>query len=51
VHTFIDKVVNDSFWTQSVDAPTAGTTPVTVTTNGPSKDRWTLAAVEIPAAG
>jgi hypothetical protein len=50
-HTFIDKVVNDSFWTQSVDAPTADTTPVTVTTNGPSKDRWTLAAVEIPAAG
>lgn len=52
VHTFIDKGVNDTFWTQKVDAATANAgDKVTVSTNGPTKDRWTMAAVEILPAG
>ena len=51
VHKFIDNRVGDSYWTQSVDAPTAKAgTPVVVSVSGPQKDRWTYAAVEIPAA-
>jgi hypothetical protein len=51
VHSFIDHRVRDSFWTQKVDDPTAANAPVTVTTTGPVNDRWTMAAVEIRAAG
>lgn len=50
VHTFVDKRVNDSFWVQKVDTPTKAGEPVTVADTAPTKDRWTLAAVEIPAA-
>ena len=50
VHLFVDARVHDSFWTQSVTAPTTTGTAVTVTDTGPTKDRWTLAAVEITAA-
>jgi hypothetical protein len=51
VHKFIDNRVGDSYWTQSVDAPTdEALTPVVVSATGPLKDRWTYAAVEIPAA-
>jgi hypothetical protein len=51
VHSFIDRRVCDSFWTQRVNTPTGVlTTPVTVRATGPVKDRWTMAAVEIPAA-
>lgn len=47
VHTFLDPRVHDTFWTQSVDAPTTTGTSVTVGDTGPVTDRWTLAAVEI----
>jgi hypothetical protein len=51
VHTFTDKGVHDSFWTQKVDGPTANAgDKVVVSTNGPAKDRWTMAAVEIRPA-
>jgi hypothetical protein len=50
VHRFIDRRVNDSFWTQKVDDPTAANASVTVTTTGPVNDRWTMAAVEIRPA-
>jgi hypothetical protein len=51
-HSFIDQRVNDSFWTQKVgDSTAAANAPVTVTTTGPVNDRWTIAAVEIRAAG
>jgi hypothetical protein len=49
VHKFIDTRVHDSFWTQSVVSTTTIGTAVTVADTGPVKDRWTLAAVEIPA--
>ena len=44
---FIDRTVNDSYWTSRVDDPTADTTPVTIKVTGPRKDLWTYAAVEI----
>ena len=50
VHLFLDRRVHDAFWTQSVDTPTTVGTDVTVGDTGPTHDRWTLAAVEIPAA-
>jgi hypothetical protein len=52
VHTFVDTRVKDTFWTQKVDTATvkAGD-KVGVSTNGPTKDRWTMAAVEILPAG
>jgi hypothetical protein len=50
VHVFVDKSVHDSFWTQKVTAPTTTGASVTVADTVPVKDRWTLAAVEIPAA-
>lgn len=50
VHQYVDNGVHDSFWTQKVDAPiTSAGTPVTVSDTGFTKDRWTLAAVEISA--
>ena len=49
-HLFVDSRVHDSFWTQSVTAPTTAGTAVTVGDTGPTSDRWTLAAVEITAA-
>ena len=49
VHTFIDKRVHDSFWTQKVDAATTSKATVTVAVTKPTKDRWTMVAVEIPA--
>ncbi len=50
VHQFVDKRVHDSFWTQKVDTPTTLGTAVIVKDTAPTKDRWTLAAVEIRAA-
>jgi hypothetical protein len=50
VHTFVDKRVHDSYWTQSVGTPTGSGTPVTVRDTVPVNDRWTLAAVEIAAS-
>ena len=50
VHVFLDRRVNDSFWTQSVDAPTSAGTPVKLSDSKPVSDRWSLAAVEIPGA-
>jgi Bacterial Ig domain len=51
VHQFLDTHVHDSFWVQRVDTPTLDTTPVTIKATGPVKDRWTMAAVEIPPHG
>jgi hypothetical protein len=50
VHQFIDTRVLDTFWTQSVNAPTVTGTSVTVADTGPVNNRWTLAAVEIAPA-
>ena len=50
VHTFIDKRVHDSFWTQKVDAATTSKATVTVADTKPTKDRWSMVAVEIPSA-
>ena len=50
VHQFVDTRVHDSFWTQKVDTPTTIGTDVTVKDTVPTKDRWTLATVEIPPA-
>jgi hypothetical protein len=47
VHGYVDRRVHDAYWTQKVNAPTVGTTPVTVKVTGPTTDRWTIAAVEI----
>ena len=49
VHTFLDRRVHDTFWTQKVDAPTVAGTPVVVSDSGPT-GRWGLAVVEIPGA-
>jgi hypothetical protein len=50
VHKFIDTRVNDSYWTQRVDLPTLGGSPVVVKASGSVKDRWTMVAVEVPGA-
>jgi hypothetical protein len=42
--------VHDSFWTQKVDTPTTLGTTVIVKDTVPTKERWTLAAVEVPPA-
>ena len=49
-HVFVDHRVHDSFWVQKVAAPTIVGSAVTVRDTVPVKDRWTLAAVEVPAA-
>jgi uncharacterized repeat protein (TIGR01451 family) len=51
VHTFVDHRVHDSFWVQRLSAATQEAGRVTVANTAPhGRDRWTLAAVEIPAA-
>ncbi len=51
ISSFVDKRVHDAFWVQKVNAPTAvGGSAVTVSGSLPKSDRWTLAAIEIPAA-
>ena len=49
-HSFVDRRVSDSYWVQTVDAPTTAARAVNITTTGLGNDRWTIAAVEIPAA-
>jgi hypothetical protein len=51
VRSFIDRRVSDSYWVQQVDRPVDAGAEVRVQTNGFTKDRWTLAAVEIPGRG
>ncbi len=48
LHLRRDTAAGDSFWTQRFTAGTVSTEPVSVTAYGPSGDRWTVAAVEIP---
>lgn len=48
-HSFLDKRVGDSFWTESFDSPTTDF-PITIGASTPSTDRWQLVGVEIPAA-
>jgi uncharacterized repeat protein (TIGR01451 family) len=47
-HMFRDARVQDTFWTQSRDAATTGTSRVTIADTGFTNDRWTMVAVEIP---
>jgi hypothetical protein len=47
VHKFVDRRVSDTYWVQRVDAPVEAKQAVVVRTTGFTKDRWTLAAVEI----
>jgi hypothetical protein len=51
VHEFVDRRVQDAYWTQRVNSLTAGTRPVTVGVTGFNKDRWNMTAVEIPGIG
>ena len=51
VRSFIDRRVSDSYWVQKVDAPVQAGVDVRVQTDGFTKDRWTLAAIEIPGRG
>ena len=47
---FLDPTVHDTYWTQSVAAPTTAGHPVTVKASLPATDRWSLVAVEVPPA-
>lgn len=47
VRSFIDRRVSDSYWVQKVDSPVDAGVEVRVQMDGFTKDRWTLAAVEI----
>jgi hypothetical protein len=47
---FLDPTVRDTYWTQSVAAPTTAGTLVTVQAGLPANDRWSLVAVEVPPA-
>jgi hypothetical protein len=50
IHQFDDTRVHDWYWTEQVDAPTSAGTAVSVGVTGPTTDRWTMAAVEVPGA-
>jgi hypothetical protein len=48
----LDTRVDDSIWSQSVDASVPAGTTLHLGTSAPTEDRWDLAAVEvIPAPG
>lgn len=46
-HKFIDRRVHDSYWVQTVEAPTTAGTSVTASASIGAKDRWTMVAVEV----
>jgi hypothetical protein len=48
-HQFLDTRVGDSFWTQTVTAPTTAGSAINVADTAPTKDSWQLTAVEIPS--
>lgn len=48
-HSFLDTRIDDSFWTESFDAPTTNF-PITIGVSSPTSDRWQLVGVEIPSA-
>jgi hypothetical protein len=48
-HSFLDKRVDDSFWTESFDYPTTNF-PIMIGASSPTADRWQLVGVEIPSA-
>jgi hypothetical protein len=47
---WIDTVVGDTFWVQSIAAPTTFAGLVTIHDTAPTTDRWNYAAVEVTAA-
>ncbi|HEY5154848.1 MAG TPA: hypothetical protein VIJ47_08950, partial [Acidimicrobiales bacterium] len=51
VHQWVDAGSGDTFWTQSMAAPTvqAGTV-LTLSDTAPTNDRWNYTAVEIAAS-
>jgi hypothetical protein len=49
-HQWIDSAAGDTFWVQSLAAPTAAPGLVTIHDNAPTTDRWNYAAVELVAA-
>ena len=50
-HKYLDRKIGDAYWVQRLIAPTdEARTPVTVSAGVGSKDRWTIAAVEIVGA-
>jgi hypothetical protein len=48
VHQYVDRRVNDVYWTQSVNEPTVAGTPVNVNVLTPNTGPWQLTAVEVP---
>ncbi|HUI49196.1 MAG TPA: hypothetical protein VL119_10895, partial [Acidimicrobiia bacterium] len=51
VHQFVDTGTGDTYWTQSLSAPTAASgTGVTLADTAPTADRWNFTAVEVLSA-
>jgi hypothetical protein len=50
-HKYLDRTIGDTYWVQRLTAPAGDAgVPVTVSAGLGSKDRWTVAAVEIVGA-
>ena len=49
VSQLVAKRIHDTFWTQRLVDPVVTAKTITVGTSAPAKDRWQVAAVEIPA--
>lgn len=50
LHQFVDTAAGHTMWVQSTNAPVPTPRAVTIGASAPGKDRWELAAVEVPSA-